>query len=51
MMRNDWFLTNSTEVGGVWLAHKSDATDNAFHYTTWTTKADGVSPANFDYFS
>ena len=51
MMRPDWFKTNATTIGGVWLAHKSDAIDNSFYYTAWNSKADGVSDFNFDYFS
>lgn len=51
MMYPNWFLTNSSQVGTVWAAHKSDDTDPNFHKTLWTTKSDGVSSDNFDYFS
>ena len=49
MMKPTWFL-NGYPVGGVWLAHKSEAFDTAYHYTTWTTVSAGDQGV-FNYFS
>lgn len=50
IMRPNWFLTNSTQVGDIWLAVKSDPADATFHHTVWTRKS--AEPFGyFDYFT
>lgn len=49
MMRPNWFIENATFVDTLWLAKKSDATDNTFHFTAHNTKPSPDGDFNYMY--